>query len=215
MVQTESAGNGLQLLRERTVSPLVVHGGRGPEERQKFVAMEASCRDLGLMDYKTCWELQQGLFDALVARKAACKGATKQAAAIPAAYAGTAEAGQASAPRAGTAIGRGNTQQGGNAIRQRVGIPNGQRIRSRGRRTVRRHRRKLRQRRHNPFGGTPAGIHTRQKRPCRKPADRPRSARSDGLHSSFTSTEGATSPSTARGSWSAIRSSTLNAWASG
>ena len=29
--------------------------------------MEASCRDLGLMDYKTCWELQQGLFDALVA----------------------------------------------------------------------------------------------------------------------------------------------------
>lgn len=59
--------------------------------------MEASCRDLGLMDYKTCWELQQGLFDALVARKAACKGATKQAAAIPAAYAGTAEADQASA----------------------------------------------------------------------------------------------------------------------
>ena len=57
--------------------------------------MEASCRDLGLMDYKTCWELQQGLFDALVARKAACKGATKQAAAIPAAYAGTAEADQA------------------------------------------------------------------------------------------------------------------------
>ena len=49
------------------------------------------------MDYKTCWELQQGLFDALVARKAACKGATKQAAAIPAAYTGTAEAGQASA----------------------------------------------------------------------------------------------------------------------
>ena len=38
--------------------------------------MEASCRDLGLMDYKTCWELQQGLFDALVARKAACKGGT-------------------------------------------------------------------------------------------------------------------------------------------
>ena len=49
------------------------------------------------MDYKTCWELQQGLFDALVARKAACKGTTKQAAAIPAAYAGTAEADQASA----------------------------------------------------------------------------------------------------------------------
>lgn len=49
------------------------------------------------MDYKACWELQQGLFDALVAHKAACKGATKQAAAIPAAYAGTAEADQASA----------------------------------------------------------------------------------------------------------------------
>ena len=59
--------------------------------------MKAYCRDLGRMDYKTCWELQQGLFDALVARKAACKGATKQAAAIPAAYAGTAEADQASA----------------------------------------------------------------------------------------------------------------------
>ena len=59
--------------------------------------MEASCRDLGLMDYKTCWELQQGLFDALVARKAACKGATKQAAAPLAANAGTAEASKASA----------------------------------------------------------------------------------------------------------------------
>ena len=59
--------------------------------------MEASCRDLGLMDYKTCWELQQGLFDALVARKAACKGATKQVAAPLAANAGTAEASKASA----------------------------------------------------------------------------------------------------------------------
>ena len=49
------------------------------------------------MDYKTCWELQQGLFDALVARKAACKGATKQAAAPLAANAGTAEASKASA----------------------------------------------------------------------------------------------------------------------
>ena len=82
--------------------------------------MEASCRDLGLMDYKTCWELQQGLFDALVARKAACKGATKQAAAISAAYAGTAEADQASArepaqrsaeampSKAGTQFGKGS-----------------------------------------------------------------------------------------------------------
>ncbi len=31
--------------------------------------MKASCRDLGRMDYKTCWDLQQELFDALVARK--------------------------------------------------------------------------------------------------------------------------------------------------
>ena len=59
--------------------------------------MKAYCRDLGRMDYKTCWELQQGLFDALVARKAACKGATKQAAAPLAANAGTAEASKASA----------------------------------------------------------------------------------------------------------------------
>lgn len=28
-----------------------------------------ACRDLGVMDYKACWELQQRLFDALVARK--------------------------------------------------------------------------------------------------------------------------------------------------
>lgn len=65
------------------------------------------------MDYKTCWELQQGLFDALVARKAACKGATKQAAAIPAAYAGTAEAGQASAREPAQAMPcTGETQHG-------------------------------------------------------------------------------------------------------
>lgn len=59
--------------------------------------MEAFCRDLGLMDYKTCWELQQGLFDALVARKAARKGTAE-----PAAYGGTTQArpgaGQASVP---------------------------------------------------------------------------------------------------------------------
>ena len=28
-----------------------------------------ACRDLGVMDYKACWELQQQLFDALLARK--------------------------------------------------------------------------------------------------------------------------------------------------
>lgn len=31
--------------------------------------MKAYCRDLGRMDYKTCWDLQQELFDAGVARK--------------------------------------------------------------------------------------------------------------------------------------------------
>lgn len=31
--------------------------------------MKALCRDLGMMDYKTCWNLQQELFDALLARK--------------------------------------------------------------------------------------------------------------------------------------------------
>lgn len=33
--------------------------------------MKASCQDLGLMDYKACWDLQQELFDARVARKRA------------------------------------------------------------------------------------------------------------------------------------------------
>ncbi|WP_295937880.1 lipoyl(octanoyl) transferase LipB [uncultured Alistipes sp.] len=33
--------------------------------------MDVSLRDLGLMDYKTCWDLQQTLFDALVADKTA------------------------------------------------------------------------------------------------------------------------------------------------
>ncbi|WP_300799182.1 lipoyl(octanoyl) transferase LipB [uncultured Alistipes sp.] len=31
--------------------------------------VRAACRDLGVMDYKACWELQQRLFDALVSRK--------------------------------------------------------------------------------------------------------------------------------------------------
>ena len=38
--------------------------------------MKAYCRDLGLMDYKACWDLQQELFDALVARKRAAGGST-------------------------------------------------------------------------------------------------------------------------------------------
>lgn len=40
--------------------------------------MKAYCRDLGLMDYKACWDLQQELFDALVARKRAEPGRRKQ-----------------------------------------------------------------------------------------------------------------------------------------
>lgn len=32
--------------------------------------MKLACKDLGVMDYKACWNLQQSLFDALVARKA-------------------------------------------------------------------------------------------------------------------------------------------------
>lgn len=31
--------------------------------------MRARCRDLGLMEYRSCWELQQKLFDALVEKK--------------------------------------------------------------------------------------------------------------------------------------------------
>ncbi len=31
--------------------------------------MKVSCRDLGTMNYKDCWDLQQSLFDALIARK--------------------------------------------------------------------------------------------------------------------------------------------------
>lgn len=31
--------------------------------------MKASCRDLGLMDYQSCWDLQQTLFDELIAAK--------------------------------------------------------------------------------------------------------------------------------------------------
>ena len=84
--------------------------------------MEASCRDLGLIDYKTCWELQQGLFDALVARKAACKGATKQVAAPLAANAGTAEASKASA--------REPAQRSAEAMRSKAGTESGKGLES-------------------------------------------------------------------------------------
>lgn len=59
--------------------------------------MEASCRDLGLMDYKTCWELQQALFDALVVRKTARNGAAEPSATT------TAETGTATAAHPGSA----------------------------------------------------------------------------------------------------------------
>lgn len=59
--------------------------------------MEAACRDLGLMDYKDCWELQQSLFDLLIARKAARKGMAGQ----PAGYSAASDA--ATAPHAATA----------------------------------------------------------------------------------------------------------------
>mgnify|MGYP006913764179 CR=1 FL=1 len=64
MVQAPSTGDGLRLLCERTVGTLLVHGRRGTPKCEKFVTDEAYCRDLGLMDYKACWDLQQELFDA-------------------------------------------------------------------------------------------------------------------------------------------------------
>ncbi len=75
--------------------------------------MKAYCRDLGQMDYKTCWELQQGLFDALVARKAAAK-AQRNRRRHPWRQTPTLRK-QVKGIRAGagTAIGRGNAQQGG------------------------------------------------------------------------------------------------------
>lgn len=60
--------------------------------------MEASCRDLGLMDYKTCWELQQSLFDALVVRKTAHYGAAGSSATTAAGTATAAHPGSAQAP---------------------------------------------------------------------------------------------------------------------
>lgn len=54
--------------------------------------MKAACRDLGLVDYKTCWDLQQELFDALLARKIARAGsapgpATKKAGGVGSGFA--------------------------------------------------------------------------------------------------------------------------------
>lgn len=37
--------------------------------------MKAVCRDLGIVDYKECWDLQQELFDAMLARKRYSKAA--------------------------------------------------------------------------------------------------------------------------------------------
>ena len=88
---------GFSYCASAPLSPLVVHGGRGPEERQKFVAMEASCRGSRPMDYKTCWELQQGLFDALGSSQGSLQGRNETGGGTLAANAGTAEASKASA----------------------------------------------------------------------------------------------------------------------
>lgn len=59
--------------------------------------MEAACRDLGLMDYKDCWELQQSLFDLLIARKTSRKGMAVRPAAYPTGY----DAAKAACPETG------------------------------------------------------------------------------------------------------------------
>ncbi len=41
--------------------------------------MRVACRDLGLTDYAACWQLQQRLFDALVARKTGAAGSDELA----------------------------------------------------------------------------------------------------------------------------------------
>lgn len=41
--------------------------------------MKLSCKDLGVMDYKACWNLQQSLFDTLVARKAGAEPGVENA----------------------------------------------------------------------------------------------------------------------------------------
>lgn len=54
--------------------------------------MNLVCQDLGLVDYKTCWDMQQELFDALLARKMARTGsapgpATKKAGGVGSGFA--------------------------------------------------------------------------------------------------------------------------------
>lgn len=52
--------------------------------------MKATCRDLGRMDYESCWQLQQSLFEDLLARKtAAAKHRTASTAAADAEKVGT------------------------------------------------------------------------------------------------------------------------------
>lgn len=52
--------------------------------------MKATCRDLGRMDYEACWQLQQSLFEDLLARKtAAAKHRTASTAAADAGKVGT------------------------------------------------------------------------------------------------------------------------------
>lgn len=54
--------------------------------------MNLVCRDLGLVDYKTCWDMQQELFDALLARKMARAGSAPGPAAKKAGDVGSAPA---------------------------------------------------------------------------------------------------------------------------
>lgn len=81
--------------------------------------MNASCRDLGLLDYKTCWELQQTLFDALVARKKAGAAQQKTAAGIITGEA----AGTATVTAAGITTGTAVETAAGMAANGSVGDP--------------------------------------------------------------------------------------------
>lgn len=64
--------------------------------------MKVLCRDLGRMDYASAWELQQRLFDTLVARKAPHRGAARTA---PAGEAEATTAAEAAAATAGDCAG--------------------------------------------------------------------------------------------------------------
>ena len=69
--------------------------------------MNASCRDLGLMDYKDCWELQQSLFDTLIARKTGRNGTGTLAAEAAGGISGTETGSAETAPGAEAGSGAG------------------------------------------------------------------------------------------------------------